>query len=1016
MTNLSFKLSDDFVSHYADKEPPFGFRDAGGNSVGEITFIRTYSRVKDDGTKERWHEVCERVINGMYTIEKDYVLRNKLPWSANKAQASAKEAYDRMFRMLWTPPGRGLHQMGAPQVLGGNSASLQNCAAVSTGDIDRYNPGYVFQWGMEALMNGVGLGADTVGVSKNIQVREPVGEPTFFLIPDTREGWAESVGMLINSYLRHNNPVVFDYSILRPAGAPIKTFGGIASGPGVLMALHNQIREMFERKMHQNIDSEMITDIFNMIGTCVIAGNTRRSAELIMGDYRDKDFLELKNPEVYPERNSYDPDNPGWAWACLPKSTWIHTEDGPKTVDQLIGNAFNVAVDGGIFKTDPEGFFSTGTRDVYRVSTKQGYEIDATSNHPVLTDNGFVAVEHLEVGDKVVISDQHVNVWGDNSMTDTARGYLLGSIWGDGWLTGKRAYVCLYGDEFSIERQQSIEGFAVSVGATIAKFQKTTSSGENRLASKVLFKLASEYGFTNKEKRIGKKIELESSEFYRAFLRAAFDADGTVAKYRSGAYGGQVILSQSHYKDLQAIQRMLLRLGIFSTIRKACSDYGYKNKRPPYTLAISARSLDQFATCIGFAHEAKKEKLSNVLASRKIVRDSGKTFYATIQSIDWVYEDEVFDVTVPTKHAFDANGIVVHNSNNSLNVPVGTDYSTYIDRIVSNGEPGFIWMDVAQSRGRMMDHPDDKDRRVVAFNPCSEQPLESFEMCTLTSIHLPNIESLDEFLRTLKFAFLYAKTVTLLPTPWPETNAVMQRNRRIGLSITGITDVLDTLGMPTIIKYMEAGYAEVRKWDKIYSEWLCVRESNRVTTVKPEGTISLLSGSSPGVHWGPGGKYFLRAIRFADNDKMLPLFRAANYIVEDDLVSANTQVVYFPVKSNAQRAENEVSMFEKIGLAAKAQNHWSDNGVSVTVSFDVDKEKDLIVPALRLHEGQLKSVSFLPMNNTYYPQMPYTSITEEEYNEYIGRIAKIDFSAIYEGVENLEAVGEKFCSNDSCLI
>ena len=122
------------------------------------------------------------------------------------------------------------------------------------------------------------------------------------------------------------------------------------------------------------------------------------------------------------------------------------------------------------------------------------------------------------------------------------------------------------------------------------------------------------------------------------------------------------------------------------------------------------------------------------------------------------------------------------------------------------------------------------------------------------------------------------------------------------------------------------------------------------------------------------------------------------------------------MKTDSSRSEKEVSVFEKIGLAAKAQHHWSDNGVSVTVSFDPETEKHLLVPALRLHEGSLKSVSFLPMSNQAYPQQPYTQITEEEYEGYKDQLMKIDFTAIYEGVDNLEAIGERFCSNDSCTI
>ena len=108
MSFLSFRLSEDFVSGYKNKKAPFGYTDAAGNSVGEITFLRTYSRLKDDGTKETWVDVCERVVNGMYSIQKDHCKSQRLPWNDAKAQASAKEAFDRLFNLKWTPPGRGL--------------------------------------------------------------------------------------------------------------------------------------------------------------------------------------------------------------------------------------------------------------------------------------------------------------------------------------------------------------------------------------------------------------------------------------------------------------------------------------------------------------------------------------------------------------------------------------------------------------------------------------------------------------------------------------------------------------------------------------------------------------------------------------------------------------------------------------------------------------------------------------------------------------------------------------------
>jgi len=189
-----------------------------------------------------------------------------------------------------------------------------------------------------------------------------------------------------------------------------------------------------------------------------------------------------------------------------------------------------------------------------------------------------------------------------------------------------------------------------------------------------------------------------------------------------------------------------------------------------------------------------------------------------------------------------------------------------------------------------------------------------------------------------------------------------------------------------------------------------------MTTVKPSGTVSILAGESPGVHWTPGGKYFDRAIRFSNDDPMLPLFKMANYRVEPASESPDTtSVVFFPIKSDANRSEKEVTIFEKMALAAAAQRYWSDNSVSVTISFDAEKEKDYIGTVLHMYDGQLKTVSFLPEGNMTYPQMPYTQITEEEYESYTGKLFPIDFSGVYAGMAS-DAIGENYCTTDSCEI
>ena len=665
MTTLSFKLTEDFIGPYRSKKAPFGYQDAAGNSVGEITFLRTYSRLKADGTKETWVDVCERVINGMYSLQKDHAKTNRLPWSDAKAAASAKEAFDRLWNLKWTPPGRGLWVMGTPLVNEHrNSAALQNCAFVSTGSMVKTDPAKPFAFLMEASMLGVGVGFDDKGADKEFIIYAPQGEYAYD-IPDTREGWVESTATLINAYLKPDTKTpVFNYEAIRPAGEPIKTFGGTAAGADPLIKMHQYIHDLFKDRAGQKLTRRDIADIGNMIGVCVVSGNVRRSAELLIGRIDDEEFLNLKNYEKYPERMTH------------------------------------------------------------------------------------------------------------------------------GWM-----------------------------------------------------------------------------------------------------------------------------------------------------------------------------------------------------------------------------------SNNSVAVNVGDNLDGIIEGIARNGEPGVIWMDISKQYGRLADPINNKDWRIAGYNPCAEQSLESYECCTLVETYLNRHTDLEDFKRTLKFAYLYAKTVTLLPTHWEETNAIMQRNRRIGTSVSGVANFADNKGLPVLRQWMDEGYKVIKSYDTNYSEWLGIRESIKMTTVKPSGTVSILAGESPGVHWTVGGQYFNRAIRFSNNDPMLPLFKLANYRVEPASESPDTtSVVFFPIKSEAKRSEKDVSIYEKMALAATAQRYWSDNSVSVTISFDPEKEASAIGTALHMYDGQLKTVSFLPSGNHVYPQMPYTQITAEDYeNEGIMKLFPIDFSGVYAGMA-ADAIGEAYCTTDACEV
>lgn len=222
----------------------------------------------------------------------------------------AMRMYDKIYNFKFLPPGRGIWAMGSAITEQKKLyTALNNCAFVSTNIPNNHKPSDPFTFLMESSMLGVGVGFDTKGAGK-IKVYQPIQDKvTNYEIPDTREGWVESVKLLLNSYLiEGSSRTEFDYSKIRPKGVLLKTFGGLSSGPDPLMELHRMIRAKLNGiRGGTFLNVRDIVDIMNFIGKCVVAGNIRRSAEIAMGEYNDREFIELKNYEKYPERMDY-----GW--------------------------------------------------------------------------------------------------------------------------------------------------------------------------------------------------------------------------------------------------------------------------------------------------------------------------------------------------------------------------------------------------------------------------------------------------------------------------------------------------------------------------------------------------------------------------------------------------------------------------------------------------------------------------------------------------------------------------------
>lgn len=646
-----FYLSHGFVEAYKDRQPNWG-------PAGYLTYKTRYARRKEDGSTEEYWETVKRVVEGVFDLQKQHIIQNDLTWDDGRAQKTAKEMYDAMWEFKFLPPGRGLFMMGTDYIRNRTGAGLFNCAFISTEDINTRGP-EIYEFIMDALMLGVGVGFDTLGADKTKVKAPKETNGLVFIIPDSREGWVESVGMILHGFFEGVAIPRFDYSEIRAAGEPIEGFGGTASGPEPLKELHNELTDFFLDRIGEPVTAVDIVDIENFISKCVVAGNVRRSAALALGD--------------------------------------------------------------------------------------------------------------------------------------------------------------------------------------------------------------------------------------------------------------------------------------------------------PFDMAY-----------IGMKHD--QEKL-----------DSHR-----------------------------------HQSNNSVACGIGMSYEHLAENTKRQGEPGYQWLENARSFKRTGDKSD-PDKFVRGTNPCGEIFLESGELCNLAEIFPAYHDSYEDFERTLKLAYLYCKSVTLTKTHWPETNARMLKNRRIGLGLGGIIQAQNKHGIREILDWCDMGYNHIQELDEQFSNWLAIPRSKRTTTVKPSGTVSLLNGATPGVHF-PHSEYYLRRITLSKSSPLLERVVAAGYPVRDyHYDPERTVVIDVPVKEPLfRKSKREASMWEQIENTAKLQRYWADNAVSNTITVK-DEEKDQIEIALQHYEDQLKSASFMPLDDHGYTDAPYEEIDQETYEEIASQIGELDFTGVIfeNGTKSLE---KEYCDSESCEV
>lgn len=358
---------------------------------------------------------------------------------------------------------------------------------------------------------------------------------------------------------------------------------------------------------------------------------------------------------------------------------------------------------------------------------------------------------------------------------------------------------------------------------------------------------------------------------------------------------------------------------------------------------------------------------------------------------------------IPSWRAMSNNSVVCDDINDV--------HEFFWDGYEGKGEPyGLINLKLSRKVGRLgeTEYPDPD---VQGYNPCAEQSLANFETCCLAEVFLPNVTSKEEFIDICKMLYRINKHSLMLPCHLKETEAIVHKNMRMGIGLTGVLQSSEEQ-----IGWLDEAYKALRAYDVEYSAKIGVSPSVKLTTIKPSGTLSLLPGVTPGIH--PGyAQYMIRRIRISSNHPLVDTCRKHGYPVEyqrnfDGSDDHSTVVVSFPFSyPEGTKLAKDMTAIDQLEQVKRMQALWSDNSVSCTVYYRKEELPEIKKYLKKHYKNSHKSLSFLLHSEHGFHQAPYEEISKEAYDELKANTTLINsISEASIGLDDAE------CANGACPV
>lgn len=315
--------------------------------------------------------------------------------------------------------------------------------------------------------------------------------------------------------------------------------------------------------------------------------------------------------------------------------------------------------------------------------------------------------------------------------------------------------------------------------------------------------------------------------------------------------------------------------------------------------------------------------------------------------------------------------------------------------------------------------------KISGTNPCGEINLRSYQFCNLTEVVVRENDSVESLRRKVELATImgtWQSTLTnfkYIRKVWRDNT---EEERLLGVSLTGQfgNEILNgTKGMLVLEEALSSLKSTAISTNEEWAGVLGIQSSVAITTVKPSGTVSQLTGVSSGMHpWH--SEYYIRTVRADNKDPLTQFLSDSGVYNEPDVMRPNsTTVFYFPKKAPKNAiTRKDLTAIQHLEIWRAYKKFWTEHNPSITVSV---REHEWLDVAAWVYQNwdDVGGISFLPYDDHVYQQAPYMDITKEEYDEWVAKTpASINWSALpfYEIEDTTAGAQMAACSGNACEV